>query len=447
MSGRDGSREDRGDGRYDRSGWGHPERRHSETDRWGAPGSHRRSRDRPPATPRRDPPAEPTLREQPPDPGHGHPRRGPPAQRRPEERPAGRPPLERPLESIPGPRRRDARGGRTPRSRLRRGAGAARSGPERVDGDPVQEAFAGRVDLYDIATWEDRTALDSVAVSLTGVLRTARTVALVGAALLLFVLQAVVAGAIVLEEPFIGVLAVSSVLPALAVAGYLWYGDPTRREPFVTLAATFVLSMLFASFAGVINTVLGPVFELAGLLGVVAFFFLVVGPVEEFVKWLAIRVYAYRTDAFQSIIDGVVYGAVAGVGFAAIENLIFIVTGFLEARDAAGIAPTTAATSIAAQRFLVGPGHVVFSAWAGFYLGLAKFNPENRGPIVVKGLLIAAFIHALYNTSVTLLPAVVPTVGLFGFIVAYHGFWFALLYRKVRAYRELYRARTADLPG
>lgn len=357
-----------------------------------------------------------------------------------------RPPLDSPLEPVPGPRRRGARGGRRPPSRLRRRQSTDRPDPE-VDGDPVKHAFAGRVDLYEVATWEPRTWLDSVAVSLTGALRAARRVALVGVALLLLLAQVVIAGAIVVEEPLVGSLAVLSILPALGVAGYLWYGDPTRREPLLTLAATFLLSILFAGFAGVVNTALGPLFDLSGVAGLIAFYFLVVGPVEEVVKWLAIRVYAYRSGAFGAVVDGVVYGAAAGVGFAAIENLLYIATTYVQAAEATGIAPRSAATSVAAQRLVVGPGHVVFSAWAGFYLGLAKFNPENRGPIVVKGLLIAAFIHALYNSAVTVLPSVLPTLGLFGFIVAYHGFWFALLYRKVRAYRSLYRQRTPSGVG
>ncbi|ERH09794.1 MAG: hypothetical protein J07HX64_01556 [halophilic archaeon J07HX64] len=189
------------------------------------------------------------------------------------------------------------------------------------------------------------------------------------------------------------------------------------------------------------NSELGPLFEPFGVVGVVGLYFLVVGPIEEFVKWLAIRVYAYRNDAFQTVVDGAVYGAAAGVGFAAIENVLYIGTVYLEAVGTPGLAPTEAATSVATQRFFVGPGHVVFSAWAGFYLGLARFNPENRGPIIVKGLLIAVFIHALYNTSVTVLPEILPGVALIGFIIVYHGFWFTLLYRKVRSYRELYRAR------
>jgi RsiW-degrading membrane proteinase PrsW (M82 family) len=310
----------------------------------------------------------------------------------------------------------------------------------------VQEAYEGSVDLYDIATWEVRSSVDRIAVTATSLFRQSRTVLLVGIAVLLFVVQVAVAGVIVIQEPFIGVLAVSSILPAVGVAGYLWYGDPTRREPFVALAVTFLLALLFAGFAGVVNSTVGPVFEALGVAGVVLFYFVVVGPVEEFVKWLAIRVYAYRKDTFRTVIDGVVYGAAAGVGFAAIENFIYIVNIYVEASGTAGLAPTEAATSVAVQRFLVGPGHVVFSAWAGFYLGLAKFNAENRGPIILKGLLVATFIHALYNTSVTVLPAFLPGLGVFGYIVLYDGFWFVVLYRKVRRYRELYRARYERTP-
>jgi len=361
------------------------------------------------------------------------------------------PPFDRPAEPRPratSPRRGGGRGGRSPRSRLRRQRVDTAGAPaEPTDGDPVKAAYEGSVDLYDIATWEVRSSVDRIAVAVTRLFRRGQTALLIGAATLLFLAQIAVTGVIVVREPFLGVLAVSSVLPAVAVAGYLWYGDPTRREPFLALAVTFLLSMLFAGFAGVVNSTIGPAFELFGAAGIVLFYFVVVGPVEEFVKWLAIRVYAYRTDTFRTVIDGVVYGAAAGVGFAAIENFIYIVNIYVEASETAGLAPTEAATSVAVQRFLVGPGHVVFSAWAGFYLGLAKFNTENWTPIILKGLLIAVGIHALYNTSVSILPEFLPGLGLLGYIVLYDGFWFLLLYRKVRRYRELYRARDRRGPS
>jgi RsiW-degrading membrane proteinase PrsW (M82 family) len=164
----------------------------------------------------------------------------------------------------------------------------------------------------------------------------------------------------------------------------------------------------------------------------------VVGPVEEFVKWLAVRMRAYESDSFQTVLDGVVYGAVAGLGFAAIENFIYVTSSALEGGVGEGLRVEYAALT-AATRAFVGPGHVIFSAWAGFYLSLAKFNPDDWAPIVVKGLLIAAFIHACYNTLVGIVPVaafglfgVPPVLGFLGFIIVFHGFWFGLLYRESR---------------
>jgi len=270
--------------------------------------------------------------------------------------------------------------------------------------DPVKERFEGEHDLYGLATWEARSGLDRLAVSVANSLRVARSRLLLSTALVLFLGQIGLAVLLVIEQPVLGVLAALSVVPALVVALTLWYWDPTTREPFELVAVTFLLSMLFASFAAVVNTLLEPGFAALGAAGLVPFYFLVVGPIEETVKWLAIRVRAYESREFKTVVDGVVYGAVAGLGFAAIENFVYVVGAAIEPVSGGGAGGVEFAALTAAARAFVGPGHVVFSAWAGFYLGLAKFNPDNWGPIVVKGLLIAAFIHGLYNSLVSIVP-------------------------------------------
>ena len=281
------------------------------------------------------------------------------------------------------------------------GAGSPQYRSRGRPSDPVQESFTGRVDLYEIASWEVRSPLDRFSVRLANALQTSKRLLLLTIALTLFVGQIGLAGVLVAQAPILGGLAAASAVPALALAGYFWYGDPTTREPLVGLAVTFLLAVAFASIAGVVNSFAQPFFALFGIVGTTLFYFLIVGPIEETVKWLAVRSYAYRTDAFQTVIDGVVYGAMAGVGFAAIENLLYILMFSVESTAAGFAVQQQRAVAIATQRAFVGPGPVIFSAWAGFYLGLAKFNHGKRGPIVVKGLLIAAFIHALYNTLVT----------------------------------------------
>ncbi|NHX36305.1 MULTISPECIES: PrsW family intramembrane metalloprotease [Halolamina] len=310
------------------------------------------------------------------------------------------------------------------------------------DSDPVEEAASDGRDLYDIATWEPRTVLDRTAVRLHGALSGVARLSVVLLAAFVFLIQ--VGGVVWLasRNPTVGAVALLSALPALVLVAFVWRQDVVEKEPIDTLAVTFVLSVLFASFAATANTLLQGTFRMIPLVGMGLFFFLVVAPVEEAVKWLAVRLHAYRRPEFDAVIDGAVYGAVAGLGFATIENTLYVVQGFLRAQEAGATQAIGAAIGTATSRALAGPGHVIYSAWAGYYLGLAKFNRENRGPIVVKGLLIAALLHGGYNTTVTYVPALFspPNWWYLLFVVAFDGTFFYLLYRKLGRYRDNYAA-------
>ncbi|WP_332897906.1 PrsW family intramembrane metalloprotease [Haladaptatus sp. CMSO5] len=319
--------------------------------------------------------------------------------------------------------------------------------------DPIQARADGSQDLYDVATWEVRSRLDRVAVSIFRGLKFSLRAIVFLMALIIFVAQFALGGVGAITEPAVGALVVLSALPALGLAWYVRREDATSEEPLELMVATFVLAVLFAGFAGILNTYVGNGVQAIGsgfgtipVLGLVFMFYLVVGPVEETVKWLAIRLYAYRSERFDAVIDGAVYGAIAGLGFATIENALYITQNLNAAFLASGNI-VGAGSDITAVRALAGPGHVIYSAFAGYYLGLAKFNPENRGPIVVKGLLIAALIHATYNTLVTivpdlisvLIPSVSPFVVFLGFVIVYDGFFGYILLRKLRRYSHTYR--------
>lgn len=315
------------------------------------------------------------------------------------------------------------------------------------ESDPVQAADPQR-DLYGISTWEVRSLLDRLSVAIYwAVVRISQVLVVLAALAILVAIGAISA----VTDPAIGLLTAVSAVPALLLAGYVWYSDVTAKEPLSLIAATFLLAVLTAGFAAVLNGVLQPVFSTVGVLGMLLFFYIVVGPVEETVKLLAVRLYAYNDDRFDAVIDGAVYGAVAGLGFATIENGIYIsrvageVAGMSLGLELIGIGG-----DITATRALAGPGHVIYSAFAGYYLGLAKFNPGNRGPIVVKGLIVAALIHATYNSTVGIGSGLIQSVtGLpdlaasFVYILLYAGFFGYLLYRKLKEYRDAYgRARS-----
>jgi RsiW-degrading membrane proteinase PrsW (M82 family) len=353
--------------------------------------------------------------------------------------------------------------------------------------DPIQRATDRSSDLYEVTAWEPRSALDRLA---TVVYRAARTSArwlpvVVSVLLLYYELTVGLQSAVVNDT--VRLLVILSIVPAFLLAAFVWFSDVTTNEPITTLFMTFALGIVLGPFAGVLNVlvplaVLGlivavfltaidalsrsitggavapidpgivtdpvlvqemPEIEGALLIVVLAlFFYLVVGPVEETVKLLAVRVYAYRTDDFDAVVDGAVYGAVAGLGFATVENALYITDAFQQVGQAADLF----GNGIVAARALAGPGHVIYSAIAGYYLGLAKFNRDDAGPIVVKGLLIAAFFHGTYNLLVGIVPGAVANasaevtreMALVGFIVVYDGSIGYFLYRKIRRYRRIY---------
>ena len=295
-------------------------------------------------------------------------------------------------------------------------------------------------DLYDVTTWEERTRLDWASVAIYRGLTSNWQRVFVVLAVLLFVAQLAATGFVLFVQPALGVLTFLSVIPAFVLAALIWYGDDVQREPLAPLAVTFLLGVLFAGFASLLNTALQPVFQLIPVVGTVAFFFLEVGPVEETSKWLASRLYAYRTEYLTAAIDGAVFGAFAGLGFATIENFTYITNALFTAGKLPMSQLASVVVGTAAQRSFVGPGHVIYASFAGYYLGLAKGNPENRGPIIVKGLLIAVLIHATYDTLVTYLP--LTGLTFIAFVVVYDGIFLVILYRKISTYRHKYRQAT-----
>lgn len=322
--------------------------------------------------------------------------------------------------------------------------------------DPVQWAAEAEWDLYDVATWEERSRLDSIARSVYAGMVVGGRGLVVGVALAIVLGQVALTGAALQRDPVVGVYILASIVPALVIAVYVWRSDVTRAQPLRSLVVTFMLGVLFASFAAVANSAFRDVFLLLGPVGLVLFFYLVVAPVEEAVKLLAVRMHGYRQEEFAAVVDGAVYGAVAGLGFATIENVLYITQQYMQTAAPGGQTPLVSTLQTAAVRTFAGPGHVIYSGIAGYYLGLAKFNPENRGPIVVKGLLIAGFIHGTYNVLVSHLEvglqalspvvAVPPAVGFIAFVVLYDAIFLLALVRKLQTYgRHFQRSGAAAL--
>ena len=110
--------------------------------------------------------------------------------------------------------------------------------------------------------------------------------------------------------------------------------------------------------------------------------FLVVGLTEEFSKYIIVRYYAQPKKAFDEPYDGIMYAVMVSMGFAATENIMYVlesgyITGILRALTAV-------------------PAHATFGILMGYFMGKAKFS-KNRIKLNLLGLLLAVTFHGFYD--------------------------------------------------
>jgi len=115
--------------------------------------------------------------------------------------------------------------------------------------------------------------------------------------------------------------------------------------------------------------------------------FIVIAPVEEYLKYLVIKRKIYGHPEFNERLDGVIYGVIAGLGFASLENIM----------AALGNGPSV----ILFRFFTATLMHALTSGIVGYYLGRSRFNPEESKNLILRGLVIAILIHGAYNFMIT----------------------------------------------
>ena len=193
--------------------------------------------------------------------------------------------------------------------------------------------------------------------------------------------------------------------PLLAFAPavfWFWFfarKDTYRPEPRKLIILTFFLGMVSTIPAGILEYIfLGDLTldDTANWKSVASGMLFVVGPVEEGSKFLAVWLVAYRSLYFDEPSDGLVYAAAASLGFASLENLMYILD------FGAAVMLVRAPLSTVA--------HVIFGSFWGYALG-RRTQRNSRGVIIVISIVTAAVVHGLFNVFVfAFIPAAIVLV-------------------------------------
>jgi protease PrsW len=177
--------------------------------------------------------------------------------------------------------------------------------------------------------------------------------------------------------------------PGIAIILFIYWRDQYEREPLRHLVICFLLGMLSTVPAIIIQQTATPqvtqFFAEKSVWFYAVFAYAVVGFSEELSKFLMLRWYAYPKKAFNEPMDGIVYSVMVSMGFATLENVGYVM------RDGGNL-------QVALIRMILSvPAHASFAIIMGYYVGLAKFNPARSTLLMVKGVLLAAFLHGSYD--------------------------------------------------
>lgn len=175
-----------------------------------------------------------------------------------------------------------------------------------------------------------------------------------------------------------------AIAPALAICIFIYWKDKFDKEPKKLLITSFFLGSLsiiitliisyFVHFIDFNEVNTNQVWSLVSCI-------LGIGLVEEFSKFIFVRFYAYKKNEFNEPFDGITYSVMVAMGFAAVENTLYVIDG------GASIGVIRMFTSV--------PAHATFGIIMGFFLGLQKINHQKSFGII--GLLLAATFHGLYD--------------------------------------------------
>lgn len=139
--------------------------------------------------------------------------------------------------------------------------------------------------------------------------------------------------------------------------------------------------------------------------------FLGVGLIEEYLKYAAVRLVALSRRAFDEPVDAMIYLIAAALGFAAIENVFFIVP--LVESSFAGrleLAAFTGGVELTASRFLgANLLHALSSAIVGYAVARHHFSPYRRHAIAI-GVIVAGTLHALFNYFIISRDTIPPAI-------------------------------------
>jgi RsiW-degrading membrane proteinase PrsW (M82 family) len=173
--------------------------------------------------------------------------------------------------------------------------------------------------------------------------------------------------------------------PGVAITMYIYLKDKHEREPLYLLLTCFLYGILATFLTLVISRPVNMLLLLRDDDVVDQAFnaLFKVALVEELSKFIFVRFFIFNKKEFNEPFDGIVYATMVGMGFATLENIVYVynygyATGLL-------------------RMFTAVPGHATFAIMMGYFIGQAKFIRGRNLYYAILALAAPTLFHGLYD--------------------------------------------------
>lgn len=184
-------------------------------------------------------------------------------------------------------------------------------------------------------------------------------------------------------ETYLKILA--AVAPAIVLAIVMIRKD-RRPEPIGWLLAATGLGVLAGPAVLILGYLLLLEIPMDSLSGAFLSSFINAAIPEETLKFLALWLLAKMCKHFDEMFDGIVYAVCIGMGFAGLENILYL----FGAEDWVSVGVARALMSV--------PMHYFFAIIMGTFFSLGWFDKKNRRVYMTAALLLPIIVHGIYDT-------------------------------------------------
>lgn len=183
------------------------------------------------------------------------------------------------------------------------------------------------------------------------------------------------------------ILLIVAILPIYLIGLYVYKKD-RDKESKKLLSKLFIFGIFSCFPAVLLELIISSFFPLTqniSLLKMFIYVFISIALIEEICKWFMVYKFTYSNKEFNHAYDAIVYCVFVSLGFAILENILYVFTNGI----VVGLVRAVSAI----------PGHTCDAIVMGEYLALSKIaEVNNNAKMAKKNLLLSIIMPALVHT-------------------------------------------------